>query len=292
MNIGLPDTFRFERYAPFWNAFFKELGINTLQPKRLLEESLEVGRNLMADEPVHVQLFVGRTLELIPHVDALLIPDLNPNSQLGNVLDPWAADLAAIIGRRLSLPRILSVPAQLKRDVVTRSAIQHGQMLTHNAQLVRRALDRSTGLLKAAPISDPHLERASMTSVAVVGDPLLLETPWLWRSAKQVLKDAALHTILQPDWDKEQAIEATARILGPWLETERETLGTALQLSSKAAVRGVVIVTSARSNAHLRLAEEIKGRVHKPSIQVEVDGQDTLPETQINRLKAWGATLN
>ncbi len=253
------------------------LDVDVIRPKAPLEDSLKMGAELMPSEPVTMQLFTARVLELAQNVDALLIPDVNPGAEpgtRGSSTDPWLVDLPSVIGRRFSLPTIHTVPARLSDSETSLVAVRLGQALTGNAQLVRRALDRLQTNLKIKPI-EPTWQRASKITVGVVGDPILLEQTALMQPLFDALQNAKLHPVLGTLMPRERAIEQGKRFDEALLETDWETIGSAKLLEAKGAVQGLILVSQAfAATQQSMLKRYARKAAHKPTVQLEINAID------------------
>lgn len=275
----MPDTLRYGRYRAFWEAFLPEVGADVLRPELPKADALAAGADLMPGEPPTVQLFLGRVLELAPLVDALLVPDLNPGADPEAAGDPWAADLPAVLARRLSLPTLWPVPARLDADEVPGLAARYGQAVARNPQLVRRALDRTQAQLRRAREGEPRWSLVGRATVGVVGEPALLEEPALWPDLPPALDAARLHPVLATELPRDRAVEHGRRArpeLG--LESDLEAAGGAQLLESRPGVRGLVVLTEPRANHANRVLREVASRSRRPAVVVEA-GSRGLAET-------------
>jgi hypothetical protein len=263
----------YSRYGAWWEGFLTALNVPFFKPRRALEEAFAAGADLMPDEAPVIQLFVGRVLELAQDAEALLIPDLNPGAEpgtKGSSIDPWMVDLPSVLGRRLSLPPIYTVPARLSLEETPAQAVRMGQALTGNAQLVRRVLDRTSNALKPARASEPRWQIAGRTTVGVVGDPALLEQPFLLSPVLSALEAAGYHPILGTTLPRERVLEQGKRKRPEMpLETDVEFIGSAAMLEAKGQVKGLVVLTQPHQSAQSALAAEVVKRAHKPALKLE-----------------------
>jgi hypothetical protein len=277
VRIGLPDTVLFGRYGDWWSSFLTTLGVDVVRPKLPLEESLKVGAELMPSEPITMQLFAARALEMAQNVDALLIPDVNPGAEpgtRGSSTDPWLVDLPSVIGRRFSLPTIYTVPARLSPEETPLIAVRLGQALTGNAQLVRRALDRLQTELKPKT-TEPIWQRANKMTVGVVGDPVLLEESTLMQPLLAAIDQTKLHPVLGTLMPRDRAIDQGKRFDDALLENDWETIGSAKLLEAKGAVRGLILVSQNFAATQQSMLRRYANKVaHKPTLQLEIGAID------------------
>jgi hypothetical protein len=276
VKIGLPDTLRYHRYGPWWESFLTTLGLEVVKPELTLEDAFNQGAKLMPEEAPTVQLFVGRVLEIAPLVDALITPDLNPGAEPGErgaSTDPWAVDLGTVLSRRLSLPPLHTVPARLDPTETSHVAIRLGQVLAQNVQLVRRALDRTQSGLRAPRVPEPSWARAGKKTVGVIGEPTLLEQPFLWAGLRAKLEHHGLHPVFASDLPRERLLElGRARRPDLLLETDLETVGGAAFLEGKGQARGLIALVQPRAQMQAVLGAEIVKKAHKPAVVLELDG--------------------
>ncbi len=276
MKIGLPDTLRYHRYGPWWESFLTTLGLEVIKPELSLEDALSQGAKLMPEEAPTVQLFVGRVLELAPLVDALLVPDLNPGAEPGErgaSTDPWAVDMATVLARRLSLPTLHAVPTHLDVTETAHVAIRLGQILAQNVQIVRRALDRTQSGLRTPRVPEPTWARTGKKTIGVIGEPTLLEQPFLWAGLRAKLDQHGLHAVFASDFPRERLLElGRARRPDLLLETDLETVGGAAFLEGKGQAKGLIALVQPRAQMQAVLAAEIVKKAHKPAVLLELDG--------------------
>jgi CoA enzyme activase uncharacterised domain (DUF2229) len=281
VKIGLPDTLRYQRYGAWWEAFLTNLGVQVLKPSLPLEDSLNEGARLMPSEPVTVQLFVGRVLELAPLVDAIIVPDLNPGAEpgMGQAVDPWMVDLSSMLSRRFSLPALHSIPTRLDPTETSSFAVRLGVAMMQNTTLVRRSMDRMQTGLKPAKPSEPVWAKAGLTGIGLVGDPSLLETEFLLKDFMALLEQHGLHAVNASDMPREKVFEFGRKRLPDALETDVEAVGGATFLEGKAQILGLIALAPANAPLQTKLGKDIVKRARKPAVQPELGAADL--ETKI-----------
>lgn len=289
MRLGLPDSVLFKRYGTWWTTFLEGIGVQVLLPRATWEDSLKLGQNAMPSEPITMQLFVGRVLELSTEVEGLLIPDISPGAEPGSrgaALEPWLVDLPTMLGQRFSLPTIYKIPPRLDVQETTGMAVRLGQALTGNAQVVRRALDRLQVGLKPQVSPEPLWQKAGYISVGLVADPLLLEQEFLMQPTMTALEQAGLHPILMNTMPRPRAIEEGQRINANLLEIDHEIIGSAKLLAAKAAVRGLVYVSQPNASAGQKLLERSAKNTKKPTLMLEWGALET------EQIEAFASSLS
>ncbi|WP_019588792.1 hypothetical protein [Deinococcus apachensis] len=273
MKVGLLDVLG-ARYGRYWAAFLKELGVEVAQPALPAHEAWELGQASLPDEPVQVQLALGRVLEL-GRVDAVLILQTAPVRD-----DPWGEALTELLPRRLSgLPQLIALPDG--GPEMTAAALELGQQLTRNPGRVRLALERVKPLAVGGREEMPTLSRGSRVTVAVIGPRALLGDPDLSVGLRAALEEVGLHGVYSPDLPASQVAARGERM--ERAETapagERELFGALRLLEGKSAVRGVLLTAPARDAAHRRVLERLARGTHKPALVIDVDaGQTEWPE--------------
>ena len=134
MKVGLLEMLG-ARHGRYWAAFLKELGVEVARPALPAGEAWRLGQASLPEEPVQVQLALGRILEL-GRVDAVLVPRTAPVRD-----DPWGEALTDLLPRRISgLPALIPLPDGGPEMVA--AALDLGQGLTRNPARVRLALER------------------------------------------------------------------------------------------------------------------------------------------------------
>ncbi len=273
MRIGIPDSIVFGRYGTWWTTFLETIDVEAIRPKASFADSMRIGQNAMPEEAPTMQLLLGRILELATEVEGLLIPDVNPGAEPGTrgaAVEPWLVDLATMLSQRFSLPTLYKVPAKLEPSQTTAYAVRIGQMLTGNAQLVRRALDRLQTGLKPISIPEPIWQLSGHTTIGLVADPVLLEQAFLIEPVLAALKAVQLHAIPISVIARDRATEEGARINPHFLEINRELVGAAKLLAAKAAIRGLVYVAQPFADSQRKfLLQRSSHNIKKPSVMLE-----------------------
>lgn len=273
MKVGLLDSLG-ARSGRYWAAFLKELGVEVVTPALPAAGALELGQASLPGEPVHVQLALGRVLEL-GRVDAVLVPQ-TPHVRG----DAWGEALAELLPRRLSgLPQIIALPDGGPEMVA--AATELGQRLTRNPGRVRLALERVKPLAAGGREEMPPLARGSRVTVAVIGPRALLGDPDLSAGLRAALEELGLHGVYSPDLPASQVAARGERIERPGTAPagEKELFGSLKVLEGKSAVRGIVFAAPARDAAHRGALERLAQGTHKPALVLDVDaGQTGWPE--------------
>ncbi|BDP40103.1 hypothetical protein DAETH_00720 [Deinococcus aetherius] len=266
MKVGLLNSLG-TRYARYWAALLKELGVDTVTPSLPPGEALALGRESLPDEPVQVQLVLGRILEL-GRVDAVLVPRAAPVTN-----DAWGEALTELLPRRISgLPTLIALPEG--GDEMGAAAMDLGQRLTRNPGRVRLALERVKPLASGGREEMPSLSRASRATVAVIGPRVLLGDPDLSGGLRAALEELGLHPVFSPDLPASQVAARGERMerAATAPAGERELFGALRLLEGKSAVRGILLTSPARDGAHRAALNRLSGQTHKPALVIDVDG--------------------
>ncbi|ADV66224.1 hypothetical protein [Deinococcus maricopensis] len=265
MKVGLLDSFG-ARAVPYWEAFLRALELEVVRPALSAEEAYAIGRDSLPDEPPHVQLALGRVLELA-RTDAVVLPGF-----AGVHGDPWGEDFADVLTRRVSvLPPLVTTPAP-GTDLAPVAA-DIGQRLTRNAGRVRLALDRAKLYAGTGRGAMPPLTAASRATVAVIGPDALLADPFLSGPLRARLQDLGLHGVFASDLPRDQVVARAARFEAR-SAGEAELQGALGLLEGKSPVRGVVFVAPARDAATRTYLKGLADRVRKPTLLLDLDPDD------------------
>ncbi|AFZ66668.1 hypothetical protein [Deinococcus peraridilitoris] len=261
MNVGLLDTLG-SRYRRFWEPYLNDLGVGVVQGSMPKSEAYALGQESLAGEPPHVQLALGRILEL-GQADLIVLPQLE-----GIEGDPWGEAFVDVLSQRVSsLPNLLSVPES--GQAAAGAAAELGTHLIHNPGVVRRALDRHRPLLTPAREAAPELSAASKRSVAVIGPDVLLSEPFLLGELPARLAASGLHAVYSSEMPRATVLERGLRS-GAGTPGLRALAGAQLALEGKSAVRGLVFVVPARSRVWRQAAERLAAGARKPALVLEV----------------------
>ncbi|GAA5514149.1 hypothetical protein Dcar01_02902 [Deinococcus carri] len=273
MKVGLLDTLG-ARYGRYWAAFLKELGVEVAVPTLPAAGALALGRDSLPDEPVQVQLALGRVLEL-GRVDLVLLPQTPAVAS-----DAWGEALTDLLPRRISgLPQLLALPDGGPEMVA--AATELGQRLTRNPGRVRLALERVKPLAAEKRAEMPRLNMGSRVTVAVIGPRALLADPDLSGGLREALDALGLHGVYLPDLPAAQVAERGERLENAARAPagEKELFGALKLLEGKSAVRGVLLASPARDGAHRAALNRLAAMTHKPALVIDVDaGQTEWPE--------------
>lgn len=276
MKVGLLES-RAARLSGYWAAYLRELGVELGAPGLGDDEALALGRESLPQEPVTVQLTLGRVLAL-GRVDAALIPQLPAVSG-----DAWNEAMTELLPRRISgLPTLIALPdLPAEPGEVERAAAEIGLRLAPGGGRVRLALDRAKPLAAGPRAETPPLTRASQVTVGVIGPRALLDEPALAGGLRAALDGLDLHAAYSSDlplpelFKRAERMENAARAGGG----DRELFGAASLLAGKSAVRGLLFVAPARDGAAHAALARLAAKMHKPTLLLDLDaGQGGGPE--------------
>ncbi|WP_457631761.1 hypothetical protein [Oceanithermus sp.] len=278
MRIGLLDTWLNERYQPFWEAYLRELEIETVRPRR---PASEVWSEVAEEWPRPARLLAGRLLELKElGVDGVIVPRALGESPRGSGPCPWAVDPAGALERLVAgLPPLIRVTPDLSEKVLGEAA-RVGQELVQNPQEVRLALERTRSLLK--PYKPPAMPRGERL-LGLAAEPYLLEDRRLYAEVVEAA-GARGWTTVRPDVSLERLREEGERFgLNIDLPADLEFAGAAHYLGRLGRVKGVLILAEDHCPPVERLAQKLSGRLAKANA-VHTLGDD--PEEALARIEA------
>jgi hypothetical protein len=195
-------------------------------------------------------------------------------------------DFSSMLGRRLSLPPLHSIPARLDPTETASFAVRLGVAITQNTTLVRRSMDRMQTGLKPSKPNEPLWAKPSHTSIGLLGDPSLLEQAFLLQDFLVLLEKHALHAVNASDMPRDKVLELGRKRLPEALGTDIETVGGAAFLEGKAQILGLIAVSPNNAPLQTKLGKEIVKRARKPALQLELRS----PELE-TKLQAFAALL-
>lgn len=269
MRVGLLETHA-ARLPGYWSAFLKELGSEPVLPALDDAEALALGRESLPNEPLSVQLTLGRILSM-GRVDAVLLGQWPAVSG-----DAWSEALPELLARRISgLPALLGVPD--RPDLMEGAAAEVGMRVSQSAGRVRLAIEKVRPLGTDPRAEMPPLSRASRRTVAVIGPRALLGEEALVGPLRAALDDLGLYPVFSHELPVPDVLKRAERIEQPDRAApgDLELFGALSLLSGKAAVRGFVFVVPAGDGSAGAAATRLSARLHKPFTVLTVDGVQT-----------------
>ena len=271
MRVGLLETHA-ARLPGYWSAFLKELGSEPVLPALDDTEALTLGRESLPNEPLGVQLALGRILSM-GRVDAVLLAQWPAASG-----DAWSEALPDLLARRISgLPTLISVPDG--PDGLEGAATELGLRVSQNAGRVRLALEKVRPMAQDPRAAQPALTRASRATVAVIGPRALLSEPLVAAPLRAALDDLGLYGVFSHELPVADVLKRAERMEQPRATAgDRELFGAVSLLGGKGAVKGFVFVSGARDGATASALSRLAERQHKPTLLLSVDGQADFPE--------------
>lgn len=264
MNIGLLVSGG-ARLGNYWKTFLKELGVQLVLPTLSDEECLKIGQESLPTESATVQLALGRILAM-GRVEAVIIPSFDAVS-----VDPWNSDFSQLLTRRISgLPQLIEVPDFYPEpddeQSIEAKAAELGISLTHNAGMVRRALDKAKPFL-TAPRQEPlRLNEAGKTSVALIGPRSFLHEPVLSAHLYKILSEEDCYPIPWVALREEEVLARSKRTEAKEAPLGEQSLFGALSLlAGKSTVRGSLLLAAARDGATAAVLERLSRSTRKPT---------------------------
>lgn len=273
VRVGFVTQLLWSRYGDFWRELVESAGAEAVFAD---EEGLRAA--LSDPDIINVptaafKLAAAQARALADKVDLLLLPQLNPESDLarGGAQDPWIADFPQRLHTALhGLPNYRAVPITLDEQVES-SAIELLQALMHDPAQVKRVWGRLRPAIKPAagqPVSWSFMP-GELTTVALLGQPWLLND----RLARAVTKPGE-HVVSQHRLAAEELRREGLRLDGRVIGTDAEVLGAARLSARRGPVARLRLLVDAASGSDAWLAKRVESSVHKPVEVITV--QDAL----------------
>lgn len=140
MKAGIPRALLNLKYFPMWDAFFRELGIETVSSPDTNRSILEDGNRFTIDETcLPVKVFAGHAYYLRDKADFIFIPRFN-SVEKGNFVCCKFLGLADVCRNCVpGLPEIVTIDINLNRKTLDESMFELGRKFTKDSALIKRA---------------------------------------------------------------------------------------------------------------------------------------------------------
>lgn len=265
MKVGFLDS-KSACLRSYWLAYLKELGLQVTTPTLPEDELLVLGKQSLPNEPITVQLALGRILEL-ERLDMILVPRWQA---IGG--DAWGEAFTELLPRRITgLPQLMAIPDGGPH--IEQVSTEIGLQLIQNPAVVRRATEKTRMHIKPSKIDIPPLSRASQTSVGIIGPRALLGEEILMGALHSQLEDLGLYGIYSHQLPQDEVLKRAERMdnLAKASQGERELFGAASLLAGKGAIRGLLFVSPARDGHTSRAQKRLAQQGHKPALCLDID---------------------
>lgn len=269
MRIGAPHYLLFSRYADLWRNLLAGIDVEwlELEPQQLQHalDSSPLLKGLEQVAGVNFQLAMLE-LQLFQEVDALLIPELNPQheSRKGSGQNPWIASLADMVQLQFPrLPKLLRVPAQqaLAREYLEPLVTRQLMSMIGNAALVRRSWERQRLQASKKVVLEAVLwQAADKKTVVLLAQPWLLnDLPLDWQKLLQNHYPAENYHILQQNhFDPTQLRQEGWGLEPKLLASDAEVLGAARWLGRKPEVTQLIFLSDETQPSDAWLARKLE----------------------------------
>lgn len=267
MNVAVLENAA-ETTSSYWRNFLQEIGLNLVEQEISDTEALEIGQQSLLDEPLSVQLALGRLLALqTNNADIVVVPQWE-----GVFGDVWAEALSELLPRRISsLPKLLSVPnEQSPLEALEKAAVAVGLQILPNGSVVKTALAKVRPLAQAKQksIQWPTLNIASHSTFGVIGARTLLQEELLVTELHNKLAELQVHAVYGHQLPTKDLLKRAERLENWQKRTLGDllTFGAASALGAKSVVRGLIFVHSAGDAATQAAQQRLVQKLHKPQL--------------------------
>ncbi|MEZ4606470.1 MAG: hypothetical protein R2880_09075 [Deinococcales bacterium] len=249
MRVGFLRQLLWTRYGDFWLKLLQSFGAEPC-----FAEDEAIFARLLNSELNNIpglsfRLAVAEVLSL--RADAIILPELNygSHSQRGSAQDPWIASFPQMLQHSLPpVAQYISVPAQYIPSDALDSIVFNQLAPLGQTQKLRLALERVRYLNKIPHYKDPRWSVSGLKTVAVIGQPWLIDDSLL-----EVLAKEGLHLIGQHQFDPQMLQAEGKRLDKKRIATDLEVMGAAHFLSRKGAVEALWCVLDQSSGADMDL---------------------------------------
>ncbi len=151
MKAGIPRALLNLKYFPMWDAFFRELGIETVSSPETNRSILEDGNRYTIDETcLPVKVFAGHAYYLRDKADFIFIPRFN-SVEKGNFVCCKFLGLPDVCRNCIpGLPEIVTADINLNRKTLSQSMFELGRKFTDDTALIKRACIKARNIQEKA----------------------------------------------------------------------------------------------------------------------------------------------
>lgn len=250
MVIGLPQGLLYYRYGALWQAFFNELGIETVLSGPTDRKIMEEGAALAIDEAcLSLKIFLGHAAALAGRCDYILVPRVSNFGRHRNMCTRFEAlpDLTRNVFRGRGV-KVLSYDIDgLNRKgeeaAFLSMAGELGCSLREVHRAYRQAKKEDQARRKAAVRAEEQLYKSEGIKVLIAAHSYVVEDPYTGRSVTSYLRKSGVTPIRADMVDREEALKWSQDIsLTCKWEMSREIVGSVAMHAHK--VDGIILLSA------------------------------------------------
>ncbi len=262
--IGIPKALLYYKYAPLWETFFKELGVDVKVTSNSNKSILKKGLLLAESEIcLPVKAFFGHVAEVSHEVDLLFIPRLVGVEKKSYTCPKFLGLPDMIKACDHHVPEILSPIVDLGqgRQKYYRTIIEVGRLFTKKVRKIIQAYWRGVAQQKKEilyfhqgeiPYLDKqeiskikYIDTEKLVKIAVLGHPYNIYDPYTSLNLINRLRKMGVEVVtaemLSPRSIAREANRLPKKLFWTY---EKEIVGAALYWLRKKSVDGVIYVLS------------------------------------------------
>lgn len=293
MRIGIPRGLLYDRYHPFFEGFFSELGAELIISSKTNRSILDDGVKSCVDEAcLPVKVFHGHVESIKDKCDMILIPRIMRVRKREFICPKFCGLPEMILNSIEGLPRVIGEPIYADtNDGLVHWANQAGGYITGDRGKIKKALNRA--LKEQKEYNNGIKDVGYNMNIALAGHPYNIYDSYVNMGVVKKLNNLGVGVITEENID-DKLIDNEVRELykKPFWTFARNSYGFSTWSAKEKMVEGVVYISSFACGIDSVITELIKDSIGEfPMLILKIDehtgeaGVDTRIEAFVDMLE-------
>ncbi|MFL0267766.1 acyl-CoA dehydratase activase-related protein [Candidatus Clostridium radicumherbarum] len=292
MIVGIPQGLMNYKYYPYFEVFFKELGVNVLTSKNTNREIFNEGVKYCTDEAcIPIKVFHGHTAYLKNKCDMIFVPRIMQLNKKEYIC-PKFCGLPEMIKNNINdlPPLITSTIYAYDKKHLLRAAKEAASAITRDKEKINKAL---TSALQIKNIVAEENKNIYKYKIGLIGHPYNIYDSFVNMNVVNKLKRLGASVITEDNIAKE-FIEMEVKCLfkRPFWAFAKDSFGSSVYLARNKVVDGLIYISSFACGIDSIVLELIKNEIGNfPLLTIKLDehtgeaGVDTRLEAFVDMLE-------
>jgi predicted nucleotide-binding protein (sugar kinase/HSP70/actin superfamily) len=292
MIVGIPQGLMNYKYYPYFEAFFKELGVSVITSKNTNREIFNEGAKYCVDEAcIPIKVFHGHTASLKNKCDMIFVPRIMQLNKKEYIC-PKFCGLPEMVRNNIKdlPPLITSTIYAYDNKHLLRAAKEAASAITSDKKIINKALTKALQVKNVVAEENKDIYKYK---IGLIGHPYNIYDNFVNMNLVNKLKRLGASVITEDNIPKE-IIESEAKCLykRPFWEFAKNSFGCSVYLARSKEADGLIYISSFACGIDSIVLELIKNKIGNfPLLTIKLDehtgeaGVDTRLEAFIDMLE-------
>jgi len=245
MKVGIPKGLLYYKYHPFMETFFLELGADIIVSEDTNKEILNEGVKCCVDEAcLPIKVFHGHVASIKDKCDILFIPRIMRIRENEFICPKFCGLPEMVVNSIPAMPEIIGVPMYADSEKNLRKwALKAGRRITPNILKIEKAFNKA--LIAQKQLKVGIKDEGYKKNVLLIGHPYSIYDEYINMNLVKKLNKLGVGVITEEHIeDEHKEVEVNKLYKKPFWSFVRDSYGTALHISKKEKIDGIIYLSS------------------------------------------------